>query len=74
MNSTTRRLRFLKQLTAIEQHLNGQTPPLQLWKEERAKLLTERAALNARYSALKEEVGKAEIVKRNVERLMSRSE
>jgi hypothetical protein len=58
----------------LEQHLNGHTPPLQLWKEERAKLLTERAALNGQYNTLKKEVGEAEIVKRNVEWLMSRSE
>jgi hypothetical protein len=58
----------------IEQHLNGHIPPLQSWKEERAKLLAERAALNGQYTALKEEVGEAEIVRRNVERLMSRSE
>ena len=55
------------------QHLNGQTSPLQSWKEERAKLLTERAALNGQYTALKEEVREAEIVKRNVEWLMGRS-
>ena len=54
----------------LKQHLNGQTPPLQSWKEERAKLLTERAALNGQYHTLKKEVGEAEIVKRNVERLM----
>jgi len=58
----------------LKQHLNGQTPQLQSWKEERTKLLTERAALNAQYNTLKKEVGEAEIVKRNVERLMSRSE
>ena len=54
----------------IGQHLSGQTPPLHSWEEERAKLLTERAALNGQYTALKEEVREAEIVKRNVERLM----
>lgn len=58
----------------IGQHLNGHIPPLQSWKEERAKLLTERAALNGQYQALKEDVREAEIVKWNVERLMSRSE
>ena len=56
------------------QHLNGDTLPLQSWKEERAKLLTERAALNGQYHTLKEEVRQAEIVKRNVERLMRGSE
>ena len=55
----------------FKQYLNGQTPPLQSWKEERAKLLIERAALNGQYNTLKEEVREAEIVKRNVERLMS---
>ena len=58
----------------LKQHLNGQTPPLQSWKEERAKLLTERAELNQQYNTLKKEVGEAEIVKRNVERLMRGSE
>lgn len=58
----------------LEQHLNGHIPPLQSWKEERAKLLAERAALNQQYNTLKEEVREAEIVKQNVERLMSRSE
>jgi uncharacterized protein (DUF2267 family) len=58
----------------LGQHLNDHTPPIQSWKEERAKLLTERAALSQQYSTLKEEVREAEIVKRNVERLMSRSE
>ena len=58
----------------IEQHLNGHTPPLHSWEEERAKLLTERAALNGQYHTLKEEVRQAEIVKRNVERLMRGSE
>jgi len=54
----------------LEQHLSGQTPPIQSWKEEREKLLTERAALNQQYIALKKEVGEAEVVKRNVEWLM----
>ncbi|MGE5494657.1 MAG: MobQ family relaxase [Burkholderiales bacterium] len=58
----------------LKQYLNDQTPPLQSWKEERAKLLAERAVLNGKYNTLKKEVGEAEIVKRNVERLMSRSE
>jgi uncharacterized protein (DUF2267 family) len=58
----------------LEQHLNGQTPPLRSWKEERAKLVTERAALNGQYNTLKKEVGEAEIVKRNVEWLMHGSE
>ena len=58
----------------LEQHLNGQTPPLQSWKEERAKLLTERAVLNGQYNTLKKEVGEAEIIKRNVERLMCGNE
>ncbi len=58
----------------LGQHLNGNTPPLQSWKEERTKLLTERAALNGQYNMLKEEVREAEIVIRNVERLVSRSE
>jgi len=57
----------------LEQHLNGHIPSLQSWKEEHAKLLTERAALNQQHNTLKEEVSEAEIVKRNVERLMSRS-
>jgi hypothetical protein len=57
----------------LEQHLNGNIPPLDSWKEERAKLLTERAALNGQYHTLKEEVRQAEIVKRNVEWLMRRS-
>jgi uncharacterized protein (DUF2267 family) len=57
----------------LEQHLNGQTP-LQSWKEEREKLLTERAALNAQYYTLKEEVREAEKIKRDVERLMSGGE
>lgn len=54
----------------IGQHLNGNIPPLHSWEEERAKLLTERAALNRQYHTLKEEVRQAEIVKRNVEWLM----
>lgn len=54
----------------LEQHLNGHTLPLNSWKEERAELLTERATLNGQYTALKEEVREAEIVKRNVEWLM----
>ena len=54
----------------LKQHLNGQTPPLQSWKEERAKLLAERVALSQQYLTLKEEVEEAEIFKRNVERLM----
>ena len=58
----------------IEQHLNGHTPPLHSWEEERAKLLTERVTLNGQYHTLKEEVRQAEIVKRNVERLMRGSE
>ena len=58
----------------LKQHLNGQTPPLQSWKEERAKLYTEWVALSQQYLTLKEEVREAEIVKRNVERLMSGSE
>lgn len=37
-------------------------------------MLTERAMLNEQYTALKKEVGEAEIVKRNVERLMRGSE
>jgi uncharacterized protein (DUF2267 family) len=56
----------------IGQHLNGQTPPLQAWKEEREKLFTERAALNGQYTALKEKVREAETVKWNVEQLMRR--
>jgi uncharacterized protein (DUF2267 family) len=58
----------------LKQHLNGQTPQLQSWKEEREKLLTERAALNGQYHTLKEEVREAEIIKRNVERLMRGNE
>lgn len=58
----------------IGQHLGGHTTPLDSWKEERAKLLTERAALNGQYHTLKEEVREAEIVKRNVEWLMRGSE
>ena len=58
----------------LKQHLNGQTPPLQSWKEERGEMFTERVALNEQYHTLKEEVREAEIVKRNVERLISRSE
>ena len=58
----------------LEQHLNGHTPPLHSWKEEQAELLIERAALNQQYNTLKEKVREAEIVKRNVEWLMSRSE
>jgi hypothetical protein len=57
----------------LEQHLNGHSPSLQSWKEERAKLYTEWIALSQQYLTLKEEVGEAEIVKRNVERLMSGS-
>jgi hypothetical protein len=58
----------------LGQHLNGHTTPLQSWTEERGELLNERAALNGQYIALKEEVREAEIVKRNVEWLMNRSE
>lgn len=58
----------------IGQQLNGHALPLNSWEEEREKLLTERAALNGQYTALKKEVGEAEIVKRNVERLMNRNE
>lgn len=58
----------------IGQHLNDQTPLLSSWKEERAKLLIERAALNGQYLTLKEEVREAEVVKWNVERLVRRSE
>lgn len=57
----------------IGQHLNGQTQPLQSWKEERAKLYTEWVALSRQYLALKEEAGEAEIIKWNMERLMRRS-
>ena len=54
----------------IGQHLTCHTRRSSRWKEERAKLLTERAALNGQYHTLKEEVREAEIVKRNVELLM----
>ena len=58
----------------LEQHLNGQTAPLNSWKEERAKLYTEWVALSQQYLALKEEVDQAEIVKRNVEWLLRGNE
>jgi hypothetical protein len=58
----------------LEQHLSCRAPPLNSWEKERAKLLIERAALRQQYLTLKEEVREAEIVKRSVERLMSRSE
>lgn len=57
----------------LKQHLNGHTAlPIKAWRAEVAKLTAEKGSLYQQFYALKEEVSKVEVIKRNVEAALLR--
>ena len=62
--------RYLKDV--LQGHFDPKKlPPIKQWKTEQTKLLSQKSALNNDYKRLKEEVRRVEVMRREVDKILS---